>query len=255
MAVPSPAQPPLPPAEPQRRPWITRWWAIAFIHAPVALVLLLCTIGLVASGGAPERDTDDDRAAESNDTGEEAAEAAEGETGDQATDEEPELPRDWFEAQTFTGSGDQVLTLPEGALEGMVTASHEGSSNFQIATLDANNESTFDLLVNEIGNYEGTTAFGLMGFGGDPVSLDVVADGAWEITVAHLSTAPVLELPVEGRGDAVFFYDGGPARWHLTHDGQSNFIVDMTTAMMGLVNEIGPYEGTKAVTGGEATVT
>lgn len=252
MTVPSPAQYPLPPAPPRRRPWPARWWAITFIHIPVALVLLLCTIGMLAQDETAERSADDDRAA--TDTDADAADAAD----DAADDEEaaePDLPKDWFEAETFTGSGDDVITLPQGALEGMVTASHDGSSNFVITALDANNESTFDLLVNEIGSYTGTTAFGLLGIGGDPAALEVVADGAWEITVAHLSTAPVLELPVEGRGDAVFSYDGGPDRWHLTHDGQSNFIVGMTTAMMGLVNEIGPYEGTKTVTGGEAIVT
>lgn len=248
MVAPSPAlQPPTPP---RKRPWPARWWAIVFIYVPVGLLVSLCAIGVVADVDPPQ-DPDEDRSAAADAADDQPA--GDGEEAD--AEEAPEQPEDWFEAETFSGSGDDVLTLPSGAVEGMVTASHDGSSNFQVQILDANNESTFDLLVNEIGSYSGTTAFGLMGFGGDPASIEVVADGSWEITVAHLSTAPALELPAEGSGDAVFVYDQGPAMWTLTHEGSSNFMVDSTAAMMMLVNEIGSYEGTVPVPAGEGIVT
>jgi hypothetical protein len=84
----------------------------------------------------------------------------------------------------------------------MVAATHKGSANFVISALDENNESTGDLLVNEIGGYKGVTAFGLNRVN-DAVKLKVDADGAWTIKISSLDKAPALDLPVKQEGDKV----------------------------------------------------
>lgn len=158
-----------------------------------------------------------------------------------------------FETLTVEGTGDSIVELP--AAVGIVTASHNGSSNFVVMALDAANESTGDLLVNTIGAYSGTTAFGLTSFT-EGVRLQVSADGAWSLTIAPLATAP--ELAAAGTGDAVFLYDGDAAALAATHDGDSNFaIIEETDAFLSmglLINEIGSYSGTVPLSSGPSVL-
>jgi hypothetical protein len=164
-------------------------------------------------------------------------------------------PEDWFEAFTYTGTGDDVIELPEGVEAGIITVSHDGSHAFIINGLDANNESTLDPSVLEIGAYEGAHAFGLGSSGNAPAKFEIEADGSWELVLAHLSTAPVLELPVEDEGDAVYQYETGATEWNLTFEGDSAFIVNLSDDPFGGVLEMGPYEGTIAVSAGAGILT
>lgn len=160
-----------------------------------------------------------------------------------------------FEEISETGSGDSIISLPAEASAGLIVANHTGSSNFVIDGLDDSNQPTGDLLVNEIGPYEGTTAFGINAFG-DASSLQVTADGTWTLDITPISAAP--ELESQGTGDAAFIYTGPPAQLHATHDGDSNFIVyeDTDAFSMGLlINEIGTYEGTVPLSEGPSFVT
>lgn len=236
------APPPTPPVRPTK-PWPLRWYMWVFVYVP----LFLCLLGGLAVLSDDTEEPEADVAAETaDDPGGAVGEPDGG---------QPDRPEDLFESVSHSGTGDDIIDLPDGAAKGFVTASHDGESNFAISVLDTDNETTGDLMVNTIGAYEGSTAFGLHSLGGEPARLQVTADGAWEITVASFADAPVLELPTDGKGDAVFWYPGGVASWQLTHDGESNFIVDATSAMMGLVNEIGPYDGTVAVGADAAVVT
>jgi hypothetical protein len=70
-------------------------------------------------------------------------------------------------SDTTSGSGDQVLFIDTGA--GRLTLTHDGSSNFAVFAYS----NTRDLLVNEIGAYEGTVRLP------DAVALEIVADGNW----------------------------------------------------------------------------
>lgn len=159
-----------------------------------------------------------------------------------------------FEPVTQQGSGDTIIELP--ASVGLVTAAHNGSANFIVQVLDANNQSSGDLLVNTIGSYSGQTAFGLNAFS-EGVRLQVTADGAWELTVAPIESAP--ELAQSGSGDGVFLHDGGAGAAALTHDGSANFIVhqhsDDMFSMGLLVNDIGAYSGTVPMAAGPSVVT
>jgi hypothetical protein len=160
-----------------------------------------------------------------------------------------------FEPVTESGTGDSVIDLP--APQGIITASHNGSSNFALSVLDSGNAMS-ELPVNVIGSYEGTTAYGMDELSEDAAALEIVADGDWEITVAPVTDAPEFSESQAAQGDGVYLYTGGPATWALSHDGESNFaIVYVSDSFFGselLVNEIGPYEGSVAVTSGPGVV-
>lgn len=161
-----------------------------------------------------------------------------------------------FSTVSESGSGDTLITLPDGVSAGMVTAEHSGSSNFVINVLDSTNQASGDLLVNEIGSYSGTTAYGLTGLSDDATSLEVTADGSWTIEIAPLAEADQFEG--SGSGDGVFLYSGEATAMDASHSGESNFTVwQMSDGWMGsdlLINEIGSYSGTVPLTAGPALI-
>lgn len=163
-----------------------------------------------------------------------------------------------FAPEDHSGVGDSMLTLPAGVSAGLVTATHEGAANFAIIGLDASNQNTGELLVNAIGSYSGSTAWGISG-AGDTVTLQVMADGPWTITLSPLSAAPQLGTGTSGAGDAVFLYDGSSAGLAATHDGEANFIVIEETGKSYsfglLVNTIGAYSGTVPLSSGPSVIT
>lgn len=145
-----------------------------------------------------------------------------------------------FATVTESGTGDSVIKLPGEAA--LVTATHKGSSNFVIETLDASNQ-MHDLLVNEIGSYSGVVSYGLQTDGA--TMLKITADGAWSIQIAPIATAPVATSPLSGTGDAVYKYEGSAAVAAVTHSGASNFVLQQTDGTWPnlLINEIGTYQG------------
>ena len=150
-----------------------------------------------------------------------------------------------FATITKSGRGDSIIALPKGAKAGLVTATHQGSANFQVSGMDAGNKSTIDGLVNAIGNYSGTTAYGLTDMGNAPIKLQIVADGSWTIKIAPISSASVLPASASGKGDAVFKFEGAAADFAITHKGSANFQVQQYGGDLSMgVNEIGNYSGT-----------
>lgn len=162
-----------------------------------------------------------------------------------------------FAVMSKSGRGDSTLRLPKGASAGVVTFSHKGSSNVSLQVLDARNQSTGDLLVNDIGSYSGVTAYGLSDLGGDPVKLKISADGSWNIKIAPVSTAPRLGSSASGKGDRVFRYDGDAVDFAITHKGSANFVVMQAGGAFPnlAVNEIGSYRGTVPFEEGPSVVT
>jgi len=160
-----------------------------------------------------------------------------------------------FDTITQSGAGDNLITLPVGVTAAMVTATHDGSMNFVVNALNADNETTGDLLVNTIGAYSGTTVYGFNAFS-DATSLQITADGNWTITIAPLSTAPA--LAASGTGDAVFLFDGSAGKLIATHDGTMNFIVqeetDKAFSFELLINDIGAYSGTVPLSSGPSVI-
>ena len=160
-----------------------------------------------------------------------------------------------FALVTQTGKGDNIITLPAGAKAGIVTATHDGSSNFSLSVLGASNASTGQLLVNTIGAYKGTTAYGFNALG-KGTTIQITADGNWTITISPISAAPAM-VP-SGAGDVVFLYSGKAGKLTVTHDGSSNFTVSEETGEAFhdglLINEIGPYSGTVPLSSGPSVI-
>lgn len=160
-----------------------------------------------------------------------------------------------FAPVSQSGTGDNIVTLPVGSKAGIVTATHDGSANFALSVIDAANASTGELLVNTIGSYKGTTAYGFNSFGKD-AAIQVTADGNWTITISPISAAPA--LTTTGAGDGVFLYSGKTGKLTATHDGSSNFTVSEETGKSFdfglLINQIGAYSGTVPLSGGPTAI-
>ena len=152
----------------------------------------------------------------------------------------------------LTGSGDDVVSavVPGDALA-VITFTYDGGGNFAIWALD-NTFGMIDLLVNEIGAYEGTRPVNRDDFFWDaPIRyLDVTASDSWTAYVAPLSSTRLLSTSVTGSSDDVVrVASGGIADFSYT--GSSNFAVwarsDDGSSSDLLVNEIGNYVGTHLI--------
>ena len=91
-----------------------------------------------------------------------------------------------FDAITLTGSGADVVefAIPETAAA-IAAIRHTGSRNFIVESI-ADDGSTNELLVNEIGDYVGTVLFDDTDHS---VAFAVDADGSWEIIVRPVTEA------------------------------------------------------------------
>lgn len=155
---------------------------------------------------------------------------------------------------SLSGSGNDVTDVfdTEGGLV-VFDLGHSGSSNFQVWAI--NSAGTKELLVNDIGTYDGKVALYLPS---DTWRLEVTADGTWrtEVTQPRFNEQDIEALPAEADGEHAawfgpFEFDGSTkvtfeitgdshaAVWLTNHNGEK---VDL------LHNEIGPYEGTALVT-------
>lgn len=154
-----------------------------------------------------------------------------------------------------SGTGDNIVTLPAGAKAGIVTATYDGSRNFSLSVLDANNASTGELLVNTIGAYKGTTAYGFVALT-KGTTIQVTADSNWTISITPISSAPT--LAASGLGDGVFLYSGSAGKLTATHDGSRNFSVSEETGAAFhyglLINTIGAYSGTVPLSSGPSVL-
>lgn len=253
---PSPEQPVVPPAQannqPAKKPIYKKWWFW------VIVVLVIAAIGSTADGDNDVAEEPVEEPAVTEAVSEPEPEAEPAPDPEPEPEPEPTIQEivdgafGSFEALSEEGSGDGTINLPEGVVAGLVTATHAGGSNFAIHTIDSNNEN-LDLLVNEIGNYAGTTLYDDRR--GQPARLRISAGGGWTVTVSPVSSAEVMEGTASGRGDTVLLYDGGAADFAISHEGSSNFAVTMHGNDQGLiVNEIGSYQGTIPVRGGPAVI-
>jgi len=200
----------------------------------------------------PTTDSDTDEPAKT-DTDEADADEAE---ADDAEEEAPEPEVNVYDEHfgTFktikkSGRGDTVVKLPKDVSSAIVTADHNGSSNFVIEALDSDNEMT-ELLVNEIGSYSGTVATGIIGE--DSTRLKVTADGKWTLKIKPISAAPRAKAELSGKSDAVFRYEGDATIATFTHKGGGNFVVMQSDGTWPdlLINEIGTYNGTVPLSSG-----
>ena len=145
---------------------------------------------------------------------------------------------------SLSGSGDTASDMIElEAGFAVFEGSYSGSGNFIVQLMDENGNNV-ELLVNEIGSYNGKT-FAVINTAGN-YYLNVTASAGWNFTIYQSVPPNIADAPTElsGRGDDVIFVNAksGNYKFTSTHQGSSNFIVRLNGSGL-LVNEIGNYSG------------
>lgn len=219
----------------------------------VALCALFGIIGAIAGGGDDEspaaRETSTSAAPDDSESSA-PAESSSAPAETTTTSEPPPAPP--YNEQ-FSGTGDGVVTLTrtDATQPLLVTAGHQGSSNFVVQVLDQNNQ-PLDLVVNTIGAYAGTSLIGE--YGDSITTIQITADGPWTLTAQGIAALTPATNPASGTGDAVVLLDIDASTVALNHAGSSNFVVQSFPVDGGFpnlaVNDIGPYQGTVPFTGG-----
>ena len=159
---------------------------------------------------------------------------------------------------TLTESGPEA-TRPFQLESGLtvIEMKHQGNANFIVDLLDENGNSVAPMgVANVIGPFQGSTPVQIKR--GGQYLLDVQNAGNWQIVVRQprVGSAPKLTSFSGNSAQAtqLFELSGGLHRVEMTHQGNANFIVDLldengaSVVPMGLVNDIGPFEGSKAMT-------
>jgi len=149
----------------------------------------------------------------------------------------------------LSGTGDSVVDIEKWRGAGIAKITYFGSSNFIVENYDKDN-TRIDLLVNEIGTYEGTVPIDF--FDSEQTSRFVItSSGDWEIDVLSIQSARwILSAGlVVGQGDDVLFFVGNDDIPDILEidasKAESNFIVyGYGNRRDLLVNEIAPYSGT-----------
>ena len=158
---------------------------------------------------------------------------------------------------TLSGAGPEA-TRPFQLEDGLtvIEMSHQGDANFIVDLLDENGNSVAPMgVANVIGPFRGSMAVQIQR--GGQYLLDVQNAGRWQIIVKQPRAASAPQKTSFSGNSAqatqLFELSGGPHRVEMTHQGDSNFIVDLldengaSVVAMGLANEIGPFEGSRAV--------
>lgn len=164
------------------------------------------------------------------------------------------------ETRRWAESGDKVIDTNTEFKKGYVALSlkHDGTSNFSVWLVDPKGKQS-DLLVNEIGAFEGVVAAELPEDG--KYKLEVTADGAWTIETFAVKNGKSLPTSLSGKDYALstIFYLQKDSSFKVkgTYDGTSNFIVTLISTVNGsmedlIFNEINAYSGEKLVSADEA---
>ena len=152
---------------------------------------------------------------------------------------------------SLTGSGDSVLDFQKWDGPAIIKVVHNGGGNFVIWNDDANGEH-MDLLVNTVGQYQGTLPLDFME-GEFTARFEVTAGGPWEIHVLPLDSVRREEIPgtFTGTGDDVIVLTGSALPDLLKADASTargNFVIFTYGDNRDLViNEIAPSTGTVTV--------
>jgi hypothetical protein len=189
---PTPAeQAPAPEPENAEGPWYKKWW-VWTIAGAVILFVIAAIAGSASNDDAAATATAVTDAPQQTSAIIEAPEATE---IPEATEvPEAPVPTDPLEAFeppapiVLQGAGTQVVTLEDGSPESedafVVTATHDGSSNFIVTLLDPAGEQV-DGVVDAIGQYSGKRPWN---FDDDDLvkSVEVEADGNWTLTLTAM---------------------------------------------------------------------
>lgn len=154
----------------------------------------------------------------------------------------------------LSGTGQQAsqkFTLENGLSVFKMT--HTGRSNFIVNLMDSDGKN-IELLANEIGTFDGAKAVGIVKKG--EYLLDISADGKWTVKIEQPRPENADGKPrsFTGTGQQVSSFvqlEKGLSTFKLKHTGKSNYIVALMDKRGNtqelLVNEIGDFDGSKAV--------
>ena len=160
----------------------------------------------------------------------------------ETTSAEPEPTYEAIETQTFTGSGDDVISLGEFTSPAILEFTCEYCDGNTVVETNGSES----LLVNEIGSYSGSHFINYRD-NSMMTRVMVTADADWTLVIRDITTAPDT---LSGHGDQAIWIRGTEAEVvKITNDGDSNFVVQTFTDYIDLVvNEIGAYSGTVEMT-------
>lgn len=154
-------------------------------------------------------------------------------------------------ATTITGSGDNVITIPDIYFGKLLVAqvTYDGPSNFVVKSYNATG-GYVDLLINTIGDYSGRVPV-YLATGDKVTTLEVTASGSWTLEFLPMNSWQLQHIKYgkgtyEGVGDDVFMvYDVDSTVASIKNSGEHNFVVWGYTreSVDLLVNEIGSYDG------------
>ena len=225
----------------KKKPFYKKWWF--WLLVIIVIIIIICII----AGNSGNKDSD--KAEDSVVAEETSADVSENETTEETEEEGIDFIsvltlQGVFDETTYTGSGDDVITLENSGYPALMYITYTGESNFIVYTVDSSGE-TVDLLVNDIGSYSGIvtdyTDYE------DVTMLSIESSGDWSITVKPLNSMEELVNGASYTGDGVYYIDTEElTTLTITNTGDSNFIVygiGMDDSGL-LVNEIGEYSGT-----------
>jgi len=162
-----------------------------------------------------------------------------------------------------SGTGDDVVAIPDGITGGIVTATFDGDDDapFTLTLLDASNQPSGDPLVDTTDDYEGTTAWGVAD-ASSARSVQVTATGSWTISIQQMSAASELPNAANGEDDAAYLYGGDAATLAATHtgdDAEDPFVVAQQAQQAfggaALIDVTGAYDGSVPLAAGPSVVT
>jgi hypothetical protein len=152
--------------------------------------------------------------------------------------------------QSFSGKGAKTETFKVGGGLTIIRLSHRGASNFVV--LYGQGQAS-QLLVNEIGAYDGSRALGLPA--GD-YSMKIDSTGDWKVDVEQTTPAtadaPPQKLSGKGQAATKFFrLRPGPATFRVSHAGTGFFAPALLkadgTLVTNIANELGQFNGDKRI--------
>lgn len=151
----------------------------------------------------------------------------------------------------LNGQGDNVIDFQKWDGPALAHVTNTGSGNFIVYSYDSSGN-MIDLLVNVIGNYDGTIP---LDFNDNEraARMEIKSDGQWVVEIYPISIQyiKIMDVPGEyyGKGDDVVFLKNTPDTAEFNTSASGNFIVlaygeyqiDLA------VNEIAPYNGKVAL--------
>ena len=152
------------------------------------------------------------------------------------------------EPVVLSGVGQTVTDafMPPSAVS-IIKLTHTGRRNFIVKAYNAEGDESY--LVNEIGRYAGSRVL----YGDSSSFLEIDADGEWTAEIVPIGLEASAADGLSGTGDLVsgLFMPNqeGPIPFNFTHNGDSNFIVQVTCqgGMDYAQNEIGAVDGSAIV--------